>query len=95
MQNSGADSRHAEAPKTFSRLPADLRSGVRVITTKNQTYSLPLSVPGIPIEDHLPGVELPAQLRGARIYPTEDGEVLALPIPQKHGRARRRQPAPE
>ena len=68
---------------------------MRVITTKYKTYVLPLTVRGIPIEDHFPGVDWPAPLRGAKIYPTEDGEVLAIPFPRKHGRAKRRQPAPE
>jgi hypothetical protein len=81
--------------KPSATLPADLHSAVRVITTKCKMYLLPLSVPGIPIEDHFPGVEWPAPLRGAKIYPTEDGEVLAIPFRRKHGRAKRRPPAPE
>jgi hypothetical protein len=73
--------------------PRDAAAPVRVITTKHKTYVLPLSVPGTPIEDRFPGVELPAPLRGANFYPTEDGEVVAVRLPQKHGGAKRRQPA--
>jgi hypothetical protein len=50
MQNRGMP-KHQKPPAT---LPADLHSAVRVITTKHKTYSLPLSVPGIPVEDQRP-----------------------------------------
>jgi hypothetical protein len=73
--------------------PREAAAAVRLITTKRKTYVLPLSVPGTPIEKRFPGVKLPVQLQGAKFYPTEDGEVVAVRLPQKHGRAKRRQPA--
>jgi hypothetical protein len=67
----------------------------RVIITKHRIYRLPLSVRGTRIEDYWPGVKFPKELQGAKIYQTEDGEVVATALTETVGRPKRpRQGAP-
>ena len=53
----------------------------RVIITKRKTYILPEHQQGQPVKEAWPRTAIPASLRGARIYQTEDGPVIALPEP--------------
>jgi hypothetical protein len=52
----------------------------RVIITKRKTYTLPADAQGQPIEQALPKARIPASLKGAKIYQTEDGPVIACPL---------------
>jgi hypothetical protein len=52
-----------------------------VIITKRKTYILPENQQGQPVEEAWPKANIPASLRGAKIYQTEDGPVVALPEP--------------
>ncbi|MBO6920208.1 MAG: hypothetical protein JJ858_17410 [Rhizobiaceae bacterium] len=52
----------------------------RTIVTNSKTYSLPIENKGIPIEEHMPNAVLPEDLKGARVYETEDGLVIARQI---------------
>lgn len=51
----------------------------RVIITKRKTYTLPADRQGQPIEEAWPRAAIPASLKGAKIYQTEDGPVVAKP----------------
>ena len=51
----------------------------RFIQTKDKTYVLPADAVGVPVEERYPGATLPASMKGARIYQTEDGPVIARP----------------
>ena len=67
----------------------------RVIITKHRIYRLPLSARGTPIEDYWPGVKFPKELQGAKVYQTEDGEVVSTALTERYARAKRpRQAAP-
>jgi hypothetical protein len=61
----------------------------RVIITKHRIYRLPLSVRGTPIEDYWPGVIFPKELQGAKVYQTEDGEVVATALTETYAPAKR------
>jgi hypothetical protein len=54
----------------------------RVIVTKRKTYRLQDGQQGQPIEEAWPRAAIPASLRGAKIYDTEDGPVIAKPLPE-------------
>ena len=49
----------------------------RVIVTKRKTYTFAADAVGIPVEEAFPGAKLPAILKGAKLYQTEDGPVIA------------------
>ena len=53
----------------------------RVIITKRKTYVLKDGKEGQPIEEVWPNAAIPDRLKGAKIYDTEDGPVVALPLP--------------
>ena len=52
----------------------------RTIVTNSKSYTLPIENEGIPIEDHMPNAIIPENLKGARVYETEDGAVIARQI---------------
>lgn len=54
----------------------------RVIITKRKTYILPEDAQGQPIEQAWPKAAIPASLKGAKLYETEDGPVVAKPLPE-------------
>jgi hypothetical protein len=54
----------------------------RVIITKRKTYVLPEDAQGQPIEQAWPKARIPASLTGAKIYQTNDGPVIAKPLPE-------------
>jgi hypothetical protein len=51
----------------------------RVIVTKHETYVLREGEEGQPIEEAWPNTAIPDRIKGAKIYETEDGPVVALP----------------
>jgi hypothetical protein len=53
----------------------------RVIITKRKTYILPEGAQGQPIEEAWPHAAIPDRLKGAKIYQTEDGPVVVVPVP--------------
>jgi hypothetical protein len=54
----------------------------RVIITKRKIYRLPGDQQGQPVEEAWPNANIPARLKGAKIYQTEDGPVVAVPDPE-------------
>ncbi len=78
------EARGAKSGRKGRATPAE-----RVIITKHRIYRLPLSVRGTPIEDYWPGVKIPKEFQGAKIYQTEDGEVVATALTETHGRPKR------
>jgi hypothetical protein len=81
---------HKAMTRKRTNQPRSAEAAMRVITTKHKTYVLPASIAGTPIKDAFPEVKFPPHLEDAKLYPTPDGEVLAVPLPRKHGRAKRR-----
>ena len=57
----------------------------RVIITKRKTYTLPEGAEGQPIEEAWPNAAIPDSLKGAKLYHTEDGPVIAKPLPDGEG----------
>ena len=53
----------------------------RVIIAKRKLYSIPEDQQGQPVEEAWPNAKIPASLKGAKIYQTEDGPVVAIPEP--------------
>lgn len=53
----------------------------RVILTKRKTYILPEDRQGQPVEEAWPNARIPASLRGAKIYQTQDGPVITIAEP--------------
>ena len=53
----------------------------RVIITKRKTYILPEDQQGQPVEKAWPNAKIPASLKGAKIYQTQEGPVVAIPDP--------------
>ena len=52
----------------------------RTIITNKKTYTLPIENEGISIENHMPNAVIPEELKGARVYETEDGTIIARQI---------------
>jgi hypothetical protein len=53
----------------------------RQIVTKHRIYELPADAQGVPVEEYFPDITLPLPepLRGAKVYETSDGPVVAMP----------------
>jgi hypothetical protein len=49
----------------------------KYISTKRRVYRLPKDARGTPIDEIYPGVELPAFLKGALVYDTPRGPIIA------------------
>jgi hypothetical protein len=49
----------------------------KYIYTKRRVYRLPKDATGIPIEEAFPGAEMPAFLKGALVYDTPRGRIIA------------------
>jgi hypothetical protein len=49
----------------------------KYIYTKRRAYRLPQDARGIPIEEAFPGAEMPAFLKGALVYETPRGRIIA------------------
>ena len=56
--------------------------GGRLVVTKHRTYHIPADVKGMPIEEYLPDTNLPDTLKGAKVYLTKDGPVIARQLPE-------------
>jgi hypothetical protein len=50
-----------------------------IITKHGRIYELDPNQQGIPVDEYYPGVTLPAALKGAKVYDTKDGTVIAIP----------------
>ena len=48
---------------------------VRLIRTKQRTYRIPRTEQGTPVEEYFDHV--PESVRGARVFETEDGVIIA------------------
>jgi hypothetical protein len=59
-----------------------MKDSDRVIITRRKTYTLPEGAQGQPIEEAWPKAVIPDSLKGAKIYQTEDGPVVAVPLPE-------------
>lgn len=59
------------------------RERQRAIVSKRKIYYAPKWQEGQPVEEALSGVTLPESLKGAKLYQTEDGPVIALPPRRK------------
>ena len=62
----------------------------KYIYTKRRVYRLPADAKGIPIEEAYPGAQMPAFLKGAVVYDTPRGRIIAHREP---GTRRRRKVA--
>src|SRR5438128_1399373 len=51
---------------------------MRVIVTKRKSYGLALDKQGVPVEEYFAGVTLPETIKGAKVYGTVDGPVVAM-----------------
>jgi hypothetical protein len=51
----------------------------RVIVTKHRVYQLPDDAQGVPLEEYWPDIKMTEWLKGAKVYQTEDGPVIAVP----------------
>jgi hypothetical protein len=60
--------------------------GYKYIYTKRRVYRLPKDAKGIPIEEAYPGAETPAVLKGAVIYDTPRGRIVAHREPERSGK---------
>lgn len=49
----------------------------KYIYTKRRVYRLPRDARGMPIEEAFPGAEMPAFLKGALVYDTPRGRIIA------------------
>ena len=49
----------------------------KYIYTKRRVYRLPADAKGIPIEEAYPGAQMPAFLKGAVVYDTPRGRIIA------------------
>jgi hypothetical protein len=52
---------------------------MRVIVTKRRIYELASDEQGVPVEEYFAGVTLPETIKGAKVYDTVDGPVVAMP----------------
>ena len=57
----------------------------RVIVTKRRTYRLADDAQGIPVEDYFPNAKLPETIKGAIVYQTKDGPVIAYSVKKRKG----------
>ena len=57
----------------------------KYIYTKRRVYRLPKDAKGIPIEEAYPGAQMPAFLKGAVIYDTPRGRIIAHREPERSG----------
>lgn len=51
----------------------------RAVITRRKTYYLTEGQEGQPVEEAFPDVKIPESLKGAKLYQTEDGPVIAKP----------------
>ena len=49
----------------------------KYIYTKRRVYRLPADAKGMPIEEAFPGATMPALLKGAVVYDTPRGRIIA------------------
>jgi hypothetical protein len=57
----------------------------KYIYTKRRVYRLPGDAKGIPIEEAYPGARMPASLKGAVVYDTPRGRIIAHQEPAERG----------
>jgi len=57
----------------------------KYIYTKRRVYRLPADAKGIPIEETYPGAQVPAFLKGAVVYDTPRGRIIAHREPERRG----------
>ena len=57
----------------------------KYIYTKHRVYRLPADAEGIPIEEAYPGAQTPAFLKGAVVYDTPRGRIIAHREPAERG----------
>lgn len=57
----------------------------KYICTKHRVYRLPADAKGIPIEEVYPGAQTPAFLKGAVVYDTPRGRIIAHREPAERG----------
>jgi hypothetical protein len=57
-------------------------SKTRVIVTKYRTYELAADAQGVPVEEYWPDIKMTDWLKGAKVYQTQDGSVVAMPSRQ-------------
>ena len=57
----------------------------KYIYTKRRVYRLPKDAKGIPIEEAYPGAQMPALLKGAVVYDTPRGRIVAHREPAEGG----------
>ena len=57
----------------------------KYIYTKRRVYRLPEDAKGIPIEETYPGAQVPAFLKGAVVYDTPRGRIIAHREPERSG----------
>jgi hypothetical protein len=60
-------------------------SNYKYIYTKRRVYRLPGDAKGIPIEEVYPGARMPASLKGAVVYDTPRGPIIAHREPAERG----------
>ena len=60
-------------------------SDYKYIYTKHRVYRLPGDAKGIPIEEAYPGARMPASLKGAVVYDTPRGRIIAHREPAERG----------
>ena len=56
-------------------------NGNRIVVTKHRTYHIADDVERMPIEEYMPDTNLPEDLKGAKVYLTKDGPVIARQNP--------------
>ena len=61
--------------------PANTYYG-RMIFTKNKNYQISADIKGIPIEEYMSDTKLPNRLKGAKVYETKDGPIIACQLPE-------------
>jgi len=49
----------------------------KVVITKHKTYHIPEGVEGVPVEEYFNDTKLPDNLKGAKVYETIDGAIIA------------------
>ncbi|MGC2834073.1 MAG: hypothetical protein WA238_07835 [Methylocella sp.] len=76
--------KHDSALNLHGPIPAALQPGLQPDRD---------GVPGILVEDFFPRMKFPDAFRGAKIYRTAHGEVIAFPFPKKHSGAKRQRKA--
>ncbi len=61
----------------ISAMSDEKLNNYRIIHTKRRPYLIPKTQTGIPIEEHLKNANIPENLKGAKVYMTKDGAVIA------------------